>query len=82
MGTSREKAVDHGHSTPEMATAVARVCCAWRLALYHFSQRYKPFSLQKEGDEDGVSELKGQAEDALRDCGVEVTLVEGFLTED
>lgn len=76
----REKAVDHGHSTPGMAAAVARACCVQRLVLYHFSQRYKPCSLQKEGDEDEVSELKRQAEDALQDTGVEVTLAEDFLT--
>ncbi|XP_069034461.1 zinc phosphodiesterase ELAC protein 1 [Embiotoca jacksoni] len=76
----REKAVGHGHSTPEMAAAVARACCARRLVLYHFSQRYKPSSLQKEGDEDNVSELKKQAEEALRDNGVEVTVAEDFLT--
>lgn len=76
----RDKAVDHGHSTPEMAAAVARACCARRLVLYHFSQRYKPCSLQKEGDEDDVSELKRQAEDALQDSKVEVTLAEDFLT--
>ncbi|XP_072243878.1 zinc phosphodiesterase ELAC protein 1 [Leuresthes tenuis] len=76
----REKAVDHGHSTPEMAAAVARRCCAQRLVLHHFSQRYKPGALQKEGDEDNVSELKRQAEDALLNSGVNVTLAEDFMT--
>ncbi|MEQ2236786.1 hypothetical protein ILYODFUR_016291, partial [Ilyodon furcidens] len=76
----QKKAVDHGHSTPEMAAAVARTCSARRLVLYHFSQRYKPSSLKKEGGEDDVSELKNQADQALQDCGVEVTLAEDFMT--
>lgn len=76
----REKAVDHGHSTPEMAAAVARACRVRRLVLYHFSQRYKPCCLYKDGDEDDVSELKREAEEALQDSGVEVTLAEDFLT--
>lgn len=76
----REKAVEHGHSTPDMAAAVARACGARRLVLYHFSQRYKPCCLHREGDGDDVSELRRQAEEALQGSGVEVTLAEDFLT--
>lgn len=34
----------------------------------------------KEGDEDHVSDLKRQAEEALQDTGVDVILAEDFLT--
>ncbi len=40
--TLREKAIDFGHSTPSMATALAEKCDAKCLLLNHFSQRYKP----------------------------------------
>ncbi|KAJ7994338.1 hypothetical protein DPEC_G00264830 [Dallia pectoralis] len=76
----REKAVDHGHSTPGMAAAVALACSAQRLVLYHFSQRYKPTGQHKEGEEDDVLELRRQAEEALQGTGIEVSLAEDFLT--
>ncbi|KAG5841461.1 hypothetical protein ANANG_G00199740 [Anguilla anguilla] len=80
----RERAVEHGHSTPAMAAAVARACQARKLVLYHFSQRYRPLSLRAEGDGDGddddVVELRRQAEEALRDAGTEVVLADDFLT--
>ncbi|KAL2091739.1 hypothetical protein ACEWY4_011537 [Coilia grayii] len=76
----RERAVEHGHSTPSMAAAVARSCKVSRLVLYHFSQRYKPASLQKDTEEDDVLELLRQAEDGLRGTATEVVLAEDFLT--
>ncbi|XP_062398942.1 zinc phosphodiesterase ELAC protein 1 [Sardina pilchardus] len=76
----QERAVEHGHSTPSMAAAVARSCEVRRLVLYHFSQRYKPVSLQKDSEEDDVLELQRQAEDALRGTATEVLLAEDFLT--
>ncbi|XP_077600860.1 zinc phosphodiesterase ELAC protein 1-like [Stigmatopora nigra] len=79
----RSKAVERGHSTPGMAAELARACGARRLALYHFSQRYKPESLHREGDDDDkVSELRRQAEEVLCDDSVEVILAEDFLTID
>ena len=38
----RDKAIDFGHSTPSMATALADQCDAKCLLLNHFSQRYRP----------------------------------------
>ncbi|XP_028852620.1 zinc phosphodiesterase ELAC protein 1 [Denticeps clupeoides] len=76
----RERALEHGHSTPSTAAGVALACKTHRLVLYHFSQRYKPLGLQKEGDEDDVLELKRQAEDALRGTDIEVIVSEDFLT--
>lgn len=76
----QERAVEHGHSTPSMAAAVARSCEVRRLVLYHFSQRYKPASLQRDSEEDDVLELQRQAEDALSGTPTEVVLAEDFLT--
>ncbi|XP_018613821.2 zinc phosphodiesterase ELAC protein 1 [Scleropages formosus] len=76
----QERAVEHGHSTPSMAAALARACQAHKLVLNHFSQRYKPVSQCKEGEEENVLDLKKQAEEALEGTNVEVLLAEDFLT--
>ncbi|CAF1224734.1 unnamed protein product [Adineta ricciae] len=44
--TLQEKAIEFGHSTPSMATSIAEKCKAKCLLLNHFSQRYRPKSLE------------------------------------
>lgn len=75
--TQEEKAREHGHSTPKMASEFAKLCKVKKLVLTHFSQRYKPAAQRGEGDMD-VTELKRQAESVLD--GQEVTLAEDFMT--
>ncbi|KAI1240290.1 Zinc phosphodiesterase ELAC protein 1, partial [Lamprotornis superbus] len=73
----RDKARQHGHSTPGTAAELAKRCRARRLVLTHFSQRYRPAGQPGDGDTH-VTELQRQAEAVLG--GQEVTLAEDFMT--
>lgn len=67
----REKAVDHGHSTPSMAATVANQMNAKCLILNHFSQRYKPVDYEMTKAPDAVpkdaSLTEGDGDDEVVD---------------
>ncbi|XP_028658411.1 zinc phosphodiesterase ELAC protein 1 [Erpetoichthys calabaricus] len=76
--TQKDKALEHGHSTPSMAADFANSCQAKQLVLNHFSQRYKPSSLLKDDDENNIMEMKLQAASVFK--GNEVIIAEDFLS--
>jgi ribonuclease Z len=84
------KAIEYGHSTPEMAAKFASFVNAKKLCLSHLSPRYKPQSNEnahtnKESDNRSravtASILKNEAEQYLNsiDSKIEVILAEDFL---
>ncbi len=87
--TLREKAIEFGHSTPSMATSLAEQCDAKCLLLNHFSQRYKPKSMEnkenvnkkqkKEGEEDEDDEV---TVDLLLEQAKQSTTKPVFITDD
>jgi len=84
--TLREKAIDFGHSTPSMATALADKCDAKCLLLNHFSQRYRPKienvnKKQKKDDED-EDEEEDLTVDLLLEQAKQSTSKPVFITDD
>jgi len=66
--SQRDKAIEFGHSTPEIASALARKCSARRLALTHFSARFE-----------STDSLGLEARAELVGCDCEVILATDFL---
>lgn len=89
--TLKEKAIDFGHSTPSMATALADKCDAKCLLLNHFSQRYRSKAVaedkenltkkqKKEGDEN--EEEEDTTVDLLLEQAKQSTKIPVFITDD
>ena len=92
----KEKAMEYGHSTPDMAAQFAIDCQAKRLCLFHVSPRYRPkldISKQaKEGQtyEEMLKTFYGESAEKLKDEAVEhfeqkgykcaVEVAEDFMT--
>jgi ribonuclease Z len=82
--TLREKAIDFGHSTPSMATALAEKCDAKCLLLNHFSQRYKSKvdMVNKKPKEEGEEEEEDVTIDLLLEQAKQTTSRPVFVTDD
>lgn len=85
--TLREKAIDFGHSTPAMATALAEKCDAKCLLLNHFSQRYKSKETvlnkkQKKDDGETDDDEEDVTVDLLLEQAKQSTSRPVFITDD
>ena len=80
--TLKDKAIDFGHSTPSMATSLAEKCDAKCLLLNHFSQRYRPRTIDKK---DAVTEEENDDDvtvDLLLEQAKQSTKRPVFVTDD
>ncbi len=78
--TLREKAIDFGHSTPSMATALAEKCDAKCLLLNHFSQRYRSkIDMANKGEEESEENV---TIDLLLEQAKQSTSRPVFVTDD
>jgi len=82
--TLHDKAIDFGHSTPSMATALAEKCDAKCLLLNHFSQRYRPKieNVDKKQKKDDDDEEEDLTVDLLLEQAKQSTSKPVFITDD
>lgn len=79
----REKAKEHGHSTPEVAGEFVRRVGAKRLVMNHLSIKYPDVGEWKEGDSEGVGRKRAMLREierlASEVSGVEAVVATDFL---
>ncbi|XP_014240115.1 zinc phosphodiesterase ELAC protein 1-like [Cimex lectularius] len=78
----KDKAIEHGHSTPVMAVSFAESIAAKKLILFHFSQRYKRDTGEAGEDGDNNTSVNILHKEAELECNKRNFICDIMLAED